>query len=85
MTNQIAEAIANFANPTQVHRNGNWVQQDTLAFHRTKLMEKMLDQLSWSTQQASRILRQAAQPRDHSPQPIQRRRDQHDPAAGRNR
>ena len=52
MTNPIANAIANLSNSTQVHRNGEWTQQDTLAFHRTKLMEKMMDQLSWSTQQA---------------------------------
>ena len=54
MTNEnpIANAIANLSNSTQVHRNGGWTQQDTLAFHRTKLVEKMLDQLSWSAQQA---------------------------------
>lgn len=52
MKNPIADAIANLSNPAQVHRNGGWTQQDTLAFHRTKLMEKMLDQLSWSAQQA---------------------------------
>lgn len=57
MTNPIANAIATLTNPSTVHRmdkdgSAGWVQQDTLSFHRTKLMEKMLDQLSWSTQQA---------------------------------
>lgn len=58
MTNPIADAIATLTNPSTVHRmdkdggGASWVQQDTLTFHRTKLMEKMLDQLSWSTQQA---------------------------------
>lgn len=50
--NPIADAIATLSNNAQVHRNNGWTQQDTLSFHRTKLMEKMLDQLSWSTQQA---------------------------------
>ena len=44
--------IETMCNETQVHRNGNWTQQDTLQFHRVKLLEKMLDQLSWSAQQA---------------------------------
>lgn len=52
MKNPIANAIANLSNNAQVHRNGEWTQQDTLSFHRTKLIEKMMDQLSWSAQQA---------------------------------
>lgn len=58
MTNAIANAIATLTNPSTVHRmdkdggGASWVQQDTLSFHRTRLMEKMLDQLSWSTRQA---------------------------------
>ena len=53
MTNNIAQTIIEtMSNEAQVHRNGDWTQQDTLQFHRIKLLEKMPDQLSWSAQQA---------------------------------
>ena len=40
------------ANLSEVVRDRDWTQQDTLRFHRVKLFEKMLDQLSWSHRQA---------------------------------
>lgn len=45
----IAETMANLSD---VVRDRDWTQQDTLRFHRVKLFEKMLDQLSWSHRQA---------------------------------
>ena len=45
----IAEKMSNLSD---VVRDRDWTQQDTLRFHRVKLFEKMLDQLSWSHRQA---------------------------------
>ena len=61
--NTITKAIfSTVTNTCDVHRRSSsvnalgsesmWVQQDTIAFHRNKLLEKMLDQLSWSTNAA---------------------------------
>ena len=48
----IRVAIEGLSNFTEVLRNGDFTNQDTMLFHRTKLIEKMLDQLSWSKDQA---------------------------------
>lgn len=61
--NPIIKAVySTITNTCDVHRRINtvntlgdgsmWVQQDTILFHRNKLVEKMLDQLSWSTNAA---------------------------------
>ena len=44
----IADQMANVAN---VVRQGDWKYEDTLKFHRNKLLEKMADQLAWSVTQ----------------------------------
>lgn len=51
--NNLADMIAvNLTNTAQVYRDRDWTQADTLAFHRHRLMEKMIDQLDWSLSQA---------------------------------
>ena len=45
-------AIEGLSNYTEVFRNGQFTYQDTMHFHRSRLIEKMLDQLNWSKDQA---------------------------------
>ena len=72
--NTITKAIfSTVTNTCDVHRRSSsvnalgsesmWVQQDTIAFHRNKLLEKMLDQLSWSTNAADEYRARHSTPR----------------------